>query len=55
MLSGMVAPGGGPSAGWTCYAPLCSHQPVGQVFYNMGVQWAGASSILTLPVERMVP
>jgi cytochrome c oxidase subunit I len=44
---GMVMPGGGPSAGWTCYAPLCSHQPVGQVFFNMGVQWAGASSIVT--------
>ena len=47
MLTGMVVPGGGPSAGWTCYAPLCSHQPVGQVFFNMGVQWAGASSIIT--------
>ena len=47
MLAGMVTPGGGPSAGWTCYAPLCSHQPLGQVFFNMGVQWAGASSILT--------
>ena len=47
MLVGMVTPGGGPSAGWTCYAPLCSHQPLGQVFFNMGVQWAGASSILT--------
>ncbi len=47
MLVGMVTPGGGPSAGWTCYAPLCSHQPLGQVFFNMGVQWAGASSIMT--------
>ncbi len=47
MLSGMITPGGGPSAGWTCYAPLCSHQPLGQIFFNMGVQWAGASSILT--------
>src|SRR5215210_3806231 len=47
LLIGMVTPGGGPSAGWTCYAPLCSHQPLGQVFFNMGVQWAGASSILT--------
>ncbi len=47
MLIGMVTPGGGPSAGWTCYAPLCSHQPLGQIFFNMGVQWAGASSILT--------
>ena len=47
MLLGMITPGGGPSAGWTCYAPLCSHQPLGQVFFNMGVQWAGASSIVT--------
>jgi cytochrome c oxidase subunit I len=47
LLAGMVTPGGGPSAGWTCYAPLCSHQPLGQVFFNMGVQWAGASSIIT--------
>ena len=47
MLLGMVTPGGGPSAGWTCYAPLCSHQPMGQIFFNMAVQWAGASSIVT--------
>jgi cytochrome c oxidase subunit 1 len=47
LLVGMTMPGGGPSAGWTCYAPLCSHQPFGQVFFNMGVQWAGASSIMT--------
>src|SRR5579884_2205641 len=47
IVGGMVTPGGGPSAGWTCYAPLCSHQPLGQVFFNMGVQWAGASSIMT--------
>jgi cytochrome c oxidase subunit 1 len=47
LVAGMAVPGGGPSAGWTCYAPLCSHQPFGQVFFNMGVQWAGASSIMT--------
>ncbi|HUK98516.1 MAG TPA: cytochrome c oxidase subunit I [Gaiellaceae bacterium] len=47
LIAGMAAPGGGPSSGWTCYAPLCSHQPVGQVFFNMAVQWAGASSIMT--------
>src|SRR5258708_805684 len=47
LVVGMCMPGGGPSAGWTCYAPLCSHQPLGQIFFNMGVQWAGASSILT--------
>ncbi len=47
LVAGMVTPGGGPSAGWTAYAPLSSHQPLGQVFFNMGVQWAGASSIMT--------
>jgi cytochrome c oxidase subunit 1 len=47
LILGMITPGGGPSAGWTCYAPLCSHQPLGQVFFNMAVQWAGASSIMT--------
>jgi cytochrome c oxidase subunit 1 len=47
LVIGMVTPGGGPSAGWTCYAPLCSHQPMGQIFFNMAVQWAGASSIMT--------
>jgi cytochrome c oxidase subunit 1 len=34
--------------GWTGYAPLNSvHQPIGAVFFNQGVQWAGASSIMT--------
>ena len=47
LVAGMVTPGGGPSAGWTAYAPLSTHQPLGQVFFNMGVQWAGASSIMT--------
>jgi cytochrome c oxidase subunit 1 len=46
MLS-FLAPGGAFATGWTSYAPLASDQPFGQVFFNMGVQWAGASSILT--------
>jgi cytochrome c oxidase subunit 1 len=46
MLS-FIVPGGAPAAGWTCYAPLCSDQPMGAMFFNMGVQWAGASSIMT--------
>ena len=46
-IAGMFAPGGGPSAGWTCYAPLCAHQPMGNIFFNMAVQWGGASSIMT--------
>ena len=45
--SSMLAPGGPFATGWTGYAPLASHQPIGQVFFNMGVQWAGASSIMT--------
>ena len=46
-VAAMFAPGGGPSAGWTCYPPLCVHQPIGDLFFNMAVQWAGASSIMT--------
>jgi cytochrome c oxidase subunit 1 len=42
-----LAPGGAFATGWTGYAPLASHQPIGQIFFNMGVQWAGASSIMT--------
>ncbi len=45
--SSVLVPGGGFATGWTGYAPLASHQPLGQVFFNMGVQWAGASSIMT--------
>jgi cytochrome c oxidase subunit 1 len=46
MLSSFFVPGFG--CGWTGYAPLCStHQELGAVFFNMGVQWAGASSIMT--------
>src|SRR5262245_26146882 len=47
MLMSFVSVGGGFGSGWTCYAPLCSDQPFGNVFFNMGVQWAGASSIMT--------
>jgi cytochrome c oxidase subunit 1 len=47
LLAGFLAPGGGPNSGWTCYAPLCEDNTFGNVFFNMGVQWAGASSIMT--------
>src|SRR5207244_11620111 len=48
MLGRFLAPCGAFACGWTGYAPLCSaHQPIGSVFFNMGVQWAGASSIMT--------
>src|SRR6266540_3773902 len=44
-LTGLLFPGLG--AGWTGYAPLSVDLPLGQTFFNMGVQWAGASSIMT--------
>ena len=47
MLASFLAPGSGFASGWTCYAPLCSDQPMGSIFFNMAVQWAGASSIMT--------
>jgi cytochrome c oxidase subunit 1 len=47
MLCSFAAPGGAFAAGWTGYAPLSVHQPMGTIFFNMGVQWAGASSIMT--------
>ena len=46
-LCAFLAPGGAFATGWTSYAPLAVDQPLGQVFFNMGVQWAGASSIMT--------
>jgi cytochrome c oxidase subunit 1 len=45
MVSSFAMPGMG--AGWTGYAPLSVHQPIGTIFFNQGVQWAGASSIMT--------
>ncbi len=47
MVGSFLAPGGAFATGWTSYPPLASEQPMGQVFFNMGVQWAGASSIMT--------
>jgi len=47
MLCSFLVPGGAFAAGWTGYAPLSVHQPMGTIFFNMGVQWAGASSIMT--------
>jgi cytochrome c oxidase subunit I len=46
-LAAFLTPGGAFGAGWTGYAPLSSDYPIGNMFFNMGVQWAGASSILT--------
>ena len=48
MLSSFLIPNGGAfSAGWTNYAPLAVQQPEGNLMFQMGVQWAGASSIMT--------
>ncbi len=46
MLSSFIV--GAFAGGWTGYATLnSSHQPIGAIFFNQGVQWAGASSIMT--------
>ena len=47
LMGSFLAPGGPPAAGWTGYASLSTHQPMGTIFFNMAVQWAGASSIMT--------
>jgi cytochrome c oxidase subunit 1 len=47
MLASFVVPGGAFAAGWTNYAPLAQVNPDGNLFFQMGVQWAGASSIAT--------
>ena len=40
-------PGGAFASGWTAYAPLSTTQPIGQMCFSIGVQFAGASSIAT--------
>ena len=47
MLGSFFAPGGAFADGWTAYTPLSDTAPVGQVFFSVGVQFAGASSIMT--------
>ena len=46
-MASFLAPGGSFDAGWTGYAPLSTGAPLGQSFFNIGVQFAGASSIAT--------
>ncbi|MBS1676153.1 MAG: cbb3-type cytochrome c oxidase subunit I [Actinobacteria bacterium] len=41
-----LMPGGAFDAGWTGYAPLSTSAPLGQSFFNIGLQFAGFSSIL---------
>src|SRR6187397_3223811 len=47
MTASFFAPGGSFATGWTGYAPLSTGAPLGQSFFNLGVQFAGASSIAT--------
>jgi len=47
MLLSFFAPGGSFATGWTAYEPLSNTAPVGQEFFTIGVQFAGASSIAT--------
>jgi cytochrome c oxidase subunit I len=47
MLLSFVTPGGSFASGWTAYAPLSTSAPIGQEFFTLGVQFAGASSIAT--------
>jgi cytochrome c oxidase subunit I len=47
MLLSFAAPGGSFASGWTAYAPLSTSAPLGQEFFTLGVQFAGASSIAT--------
>lgn len=44
-MASFLAPGGAFDAGWTGYAPLSTGAPLGQSFFNIGVQFAGFSSI----------
>jgi cytochrome c oxidase subunit 1 len=47
MLASFFAPGGSFATGWTAYAPLSVETPLGQTFFTIAVQFAGASSIAT--------
>src|SRR6476620_8194122 len=47
MLASFLAPGGSFATGWTAYAPLSTETPLGQTFFSMAVQFAGASSVAT--------
>src|SRR5271166_531115 len=47
MLASFFAPGGAFADGWTAYTPLSIDAPIGQTFFSVAVQFAGASSIMT--------
>ena len=40
-VTSFLVPGGAFDAGWTGYAPLSTGAPLGQSFFNIGVQFAG--------------
>src|ERR1700709_2013945 len=47
MLASFFAPGGSFASGWTAYTPLSTSAPMGEMFFTIAVQFAGASSIAT--------
>ncbi len=47
MVASFFVEGGAFATGWTAYAPLSIETPLGQHFFTIGVQFAGASSIAT--------
>jgi cytochrome c oxidase subunit I len=47
LLMSFLAPGGAFASGWTAYAPLSTTMPIGQLFFTIGIQFAGFSSIAT--------
>src|SRR3954467_9504569 len=47
MVGSFLVPGGAFASGWTAYAPLSTTAPIGQMFFTIAVQFAGASSIAT--------
>src|SRR3954452_7043387 len=47
MIASFLVPGGSFQSGWTAYAPLSTSMPLGQLFFSVAVQFAGASSIAT--------
>jgi cytochrome c oxidase subunit I len=46
-VAGFLVDSSNFAAGWTNYAPLSTREGIGNLFYEMGIQWIGASSIMT--------
>jgi cytochrome c oxidase subunit I len=47
LLGSFLVPGGAFDAGWTGYAPLSTGAPLGQSFFNLGMNISGFSTIAT--------